>query len=371
MRIGFDAKRAFTNGTGLGNYSRFVINGLLKHFPEHEYFLFTPRINDEFEDFYPKGDHVKVVTPGSFLGKTFSALWRTYAIDDMCNELKLDVFHGLSNELPAGIEAFHGKKIVTIHDLIFIRYPDYYRNIDRYIYTKKFRNACAHADTVIAASDQTKRDIISFFGTDSRKIVTGYQDCYAGFGKQADRQTRQLVREKFRLNGPYILCVGTIEQRKNQLTVLKAFCALERPDISLVFIGRETPYADELYDYIDQHAPKAHVSFLHNISRDELPVIYQEAAVFVYASEFEGFGIPVLEGLRSGIPVIAADASSLPEVGGDAVAYVNPHSVEDLKQKLADTLSGNHPATAAKVKEQLAKFDTELLITQLMQVYRQ
>src|SRR6187431_3022620 len=92
LRIGFDAKRAFNNGTGLGNYSRFVISGLIKQFPQHEYFLFTPGVKAAYEQFYPESPNVKLITPDSFLGKQLSALWRTYAIADMCTELGLDVF---------------------------------------------------------------------------------------------------------------------------------------------------------------------------------------------------------------------------------------------------------------------------------------
>src|SRR5450830_1348056 len=120
LRIGFDAKRAFNNGTGLGNYSRFVIAALSKSFPENEYFLFTPTIKLEFENFIPSSSNIKIISPESILGKTFPSLWRTYSIAEMCNELQLDIFFGLSNELPVGIENFKSKKVVSIHDLIFL-----------------------------------------------------------------------------------------------------------------------------------------------------------------------------------------------------------------------------------------------------------
>jgi glycosyltransferase involved in cell wall biosynthesis len=370
MRIGFDAKRAFNNGTGLGNYSRFVINGLLKYFPEHEYFLFTPKIKPEFDHFFKDGSNVKIVTPESLLGKTFSSLWRTYSIAEMCNELKLDVFHGLSNELPMGIEKFKGKKIVTIHDLIFLRYPDYYNNIDRYIYTKKFKYACKETDVMIAASHQTKQDIIYYFKTEGNRIVVGYQNCDERFGLLVTAEQKQLVKQKHLLPGNFMLCVGTIEKRKNQLTVLKAFHQLNQPDLSLVFIGRETSYANELRDYIKINGLESKVLFLKNIEQDELPVIYQLAKVFVYASEFEGFGIPVLEGLRSGIPVIAANASSLPEVGGNVALYFDSHSIEELTLKLSAVLNSGTDINPQDRTQQLLKFDPGILTKQLMETYR-
>lgn len=367
LRVGLDAKRAFNNGTGLGNYARFVINGLIKNFPENDYYLFTPCIKPEYENFYPASKNVKLVTPDSFLGKTFSSLWRTYAIADMCNALKLDVFHGLSNELPVGIDAFKGKKIVTIHDLIFLRYPNYYGNIDRYIYTKKFKYACAEADIVLAASEQTKKDIVHYFATDEVKIKVGYQNCEERFSRQATPDQTQLVKTTYTLPDQFALCVGTIEQRKNQLTVLKAFDALHHPNMQLVFIGKHTDYVNLLKKYISDFHLEHKVVFLQNIPAAHLPVIYQLSTLFIYASEFEGFGIPVLEGLRSGVPVIAANASSLPEVGGKFALYFEPNDVSGLLECMKTVMA--HAPQQPGVNEHLAQFDTATLISALMKVY--
>lgn len=367
LRIGLDAKRAFNNGTGLGNYSRFVINGLLKHFPENEYYLFTPKISEQFADFYAPSPNINLVTPDSLLGKTFPALWRTYAIADMCNALKLDVFHGLSNELPVGINRFKGKKLVTIHDLIFLRYPTYYNNIDRYIYTRKFAYACAQADTVVAASAQTQSDIIRYFKTPETQIEVGYQNCDERFGVMTDAQTKAALTTKLNLPQQFILCVGTLEQRKNQLTVLKAFFEAQLNDTSLVFVGRETEYASELHAFVNQHGLQDKVVFLQNISAADLPVLYQMARVFVYASEFEGFGIPVLEGLRSGIPVLAANSSSLPEVGGTAAQYFQHQNATELADLLKQTISSN--PKPSNIEAHLQQFDTAVLMQQLMEFY--
>lgn len=368
LRIGLDAKRAFNNGTGLGNYSRFVINGLLKHFPQHEYFLFTPGIKPEYADFYTPSENIKTVTPKSFLGKTFGTLWRTYAIAEMCNSLQLDVFHGLSNELPVGIDAFKGRKIVTIHDLIFMRYPNYYGNIDRYIYTRKFRYACEQADVVIATSEQTKQDIVLYFGTPKQKIKVGYQNCDTRFQAKATVEDRLAVQKKYSLPDQFVLCVGTIEQRKNQLTVLHAFHQLNYPELKLVFIGKQTEYYTQLIDYIDKHHLQDKVLFLQQIPTDDLPVIYQQAKLFIYASEFEGFGIPVLEGLRSEVPVIAANASSLPEVGGNMALYFEPKDVSGLLTCMNTVLTKPQPLSG--LQEHLQQFDTAMLIASLHAIYQ-
>jgi glycosyltransferase involved in cell wall biosynthesis len=368
LRVGFDAKRAFNNGTGLGNYARFIINGLVRLYPQHEYFLFTPTIKPEYENFFPSAKNVHLVTPQHFVSKKFSALWRTYAIADLCTLLELDIFHGLSNELPLGIERFLGKKIVTIHDLIFLRYPAYYNNIDRFIYTKKFKRACEHADLILAASGQTRKDIIEYFGTTSGKIAVAYQNCDERFAVEVSEADKQHIRQTYSLPTQFVLCIGTIEQRKHQLTVLKAFHQLNDPNLSLVFVGKQTEYADQLHAYILAHHLTKNIRFLQHIPSDHLPAIYQLARVFVYASEFEGFGIPVLEGMRSGIPVIAARASSLPEVGGNAITYFEPGDTSDLSRCIAKHLS--KPFSDTSYQEQLKQFETNKLIEQLVSFYQ-
>jgi len=372
MRIGFDAKRAFNNGTGLGNYSRFVISALVNAFPENEYFLFTPTIKSEFENLIPSNSNIKIISPESILGKTFPALWRTYSIAEMCNELQLDIFFGLSNELPVGIEKFKGKKIVSIHDLIFLRYPDYYNNIDRYIYTKKFSYACEKADLIIAASTQTKNDIIHYFKTDESKIEVVYQNCDEKFAVFADEILKSEILKKYALPERFILCVGTIEKRKDQLTVLKAFHRLNTKNLKLVFIGRQTEYVKQLQEFLDKNNLNERVIFLSQIEQNDLPIIFQLSNTFVYASEFEGFGIPILEALRSAVPVVAANTSSLTEVGGDAVLYFKFGDAADLCEKMREAISDEEKrkVTIEKGLQQAKKFDTKFFVNHLATFFK-
>src|SRR5437868_5242537 len=158
MNIAFDAKRAFTNSTGLGHYSRTLINSLTEFYPEHEYFLCTPKITNRFDVNDLK--HIYTITPQYFPSSFFTAAWRSSWVKKDLQELNIDLYHGLSNEIPIGIEKTGIKSVVTIHDLIFERYAHQYNHIDVQIYRKKFRYACKHADKIIAISEQTKKDII-------------------------------------------------------------------------------------------------------------------------------------------------------------------------------------------------------------------
>jgi glycosyltransferase involved in cell wall biosynthesis len=133
----------------------------------------------------------------------------------------------LSNELPWQIQNTGIKTVVTIHDLIFIRYPELYPTIDRWIYKQKFKSACEKADCVVAISQQTKNDIVDMLHINPSKIEVVYQDCDIAFRNQLSTEQLSAVSQKYHLDKPYILCVATIADRKNQLTLVKAFEELQ------------------------------------------------------------------------------------------------------------------------------------------------
>lgn len=338
---------------------------MLDAYPQHMFYLCTPSIKPEYQDLFSEYANVKIVSPQNFLGKTFKALWRTFGVTGILNKLGVDVFHGLSNELPANINKFKGKKVVTIHDLIFLRYPHYYKSIDRRIYKRKFLQACVDADVVVAASHQTAKDIELFLCIDANKIKAVYQNCDEQFEVKLTTEKLQVVCKKYNLPEQYLVSIGTIEPRKKQLLVLQAFHQANTNN-HLVFVGKQTEYAQQLHLYINQHNLTNKVHFIEGAAFEDFPALYQRAQMAIYASEFEGFGIPVLEALRSGIPVAVANSSSLTEVGGDAVLYFNN------QEELTEILKNVHqtPINAGKVQNQLAKFSSKALIDQLMGIYK-
>jgi glycosyltransferase involved in cell wall biosynthesis len=361
MNIGFDAKRAFHNKSGLGNYSRDTILSLAKYFPEENYFYFNPKPSDLFS--IEKG---QIISPATFLDKKWTARWRTYGMRKYFETLKLDVYHGLSNELPFGKKTFSTKEIVSIHDLIFLRYPETYKAIDRKIYTKKFSEACRIADLVVATSESTKRDIIHFFGTEADKIKVIYQSCNDLF---LSHTAQHYDMSAFNLPEKYILSVGTIEERKNQLVILEA---IKDTDLHLVLIGKEKAYAEKLKTFIEKNELTHRIHFIANASNEALVEIYKNASAFVYASFYEGFGIPILEAMASGVPVIASHASSLPEVGGEAVLYFNPNSSDELNTALSRILNDTafKNSLILKGKNQAQLFSKEKMVQQLMAIYK-
>lgn len=373
MRIGFDAKRAFSNYTGLGNYSRSTLKILTEQFPSNEYFLYTPRVPDESQIRFldlPHHAQFHIRIPKSFFFELFPSLWRRVGITSDIVQDKLDIYHGLSHELPHGIDRTKIRSIVTIHDLIFLRYPEYYKAADRKIYRSKFESACKAADKIIAISEQTKRDLVHYFSIPGEKISVVYQSCAALFKQELSQQKREEVRLKYQLPESYMLNVGTIETRKNALLILKAMVQT-RSELPLVIIGRKTPYISELQSYITQHKLGDRVQFIHDVSFADLPAIYQASALFIYPSRFEGFGIPIVEALHSYTPVIAATGSCLEEAGGEYTEYVHPDDAGMLAEKIDLILSdpAKQQEMIRKGKEYAGRFEPEVIAADLMKVY--
>lgn len=327
MKIGFDAKRAFLNASGLGNYSRNTLNALNQYFPQNTYTLFTPKVKTEL---FADCDQFQVVPPPGIYKGFLKSLWRSLFLTGKLEKHNLDIFHGLSNELPSGIHKTNIPSVVTIHDLIFMRYPEFYKPVDRKIYFRKMKYACQVANKIIAISRQTQNDVETFFQVSPGKVEVIYQPVASTF---FEKQLAVNVFSKYHLPRKYILAVGTLESRKNQLMLLKA---IQDSGIgaAVVFVGKPTSYLSELKKFIAENSMETRVFFLSGIPEKELAALYQNALFSVYISVFEGFGLPIIESMASGCPVITSSVSCLPETAGDAAVLCNPADVNDVAEKL-------------------------------------
>lgn len=370
MRIAYDAKRAFKNSTGLGNYSRSLIAAMTAYYPDNEYYLYAPdKKHLPQSGFLFQLKNAVIKNPAL---PFFTSYWRSKGvIKDLLRD-KIDLYHGLSHEIPLGIEKTKIKSVVTIHDLIFLSYPALYPAIDRKIYTAKIANACKNANQIIAISEQTKRDIIDYLKIEEQKISVVYQGCHPVFYKTVTEKNKNLLREKWNLPSQFILNVGTIEERKNLLLILQALLKLPE-EIKLIVVGKRTKYAEKTDDFIAENKLADRVIFLKDITQEELPALYQSALAFVYPSRFEGFGIPVLEALNSGVPVIAATGSSLEEAGGEHTIYINPDDADALAEAVLQVISNEslRKEMIAKGKEYASRFHEKEMAANLMKVYSQ
>lgn len=365
MKIGFDAKRAVQNFTGLGNYSRFVISNLIKYYPDNSCTLFSSKLPDKNNKTEIPQDKVEYSTKN-----TKKPFWRTFGITKNIKEADIDIYHGLSNELPYNIDKTGVKSVVTIHDLIFLNFPQYYPCIDRKIYNMKAKYACKVADKIVAVSECTKRDIIKYYNTSADKIEVVYQGCFSIFREKASEEKKQEVKAKYNLPNDFLLSVGSIEDRKNILLIVKALKQI--PDIHFIAIGKKRKYAEKVLKYAEENGLSHRVHLISNVPLTDLPAIMQSCKIFIYPSLYEGFGIPIIEALNSAVPVIGATGSCLEEAGGPDSVYVNPHDDTELASQV-NRLLNNEEERERMVKkglEYVQRFSDEQCTEDMMSVYQ-
>jgi glycosyltransferase involved in cell wall biosynthesis len=370
--IGFDAKRIVRNGTGLGSYGRTLVNDLAR-LDEFDLRLYVPdggmaqlrsqivgRANVSF--CYP---------PHAFtsLGK---ALWRSRGVVKQMGADGVQLYHGLSGELPRGLSERGIRAVVTIHDLIFMRHPEYYNRADVKIYTKKFFRTLREADRIVAISECTRRDICELGEIDASRVDVIYQSYAPRFTEEPEPAKMWQVREKYELPDRYVLCVGSIEERKNVLLAVKALHRLP-DDVSLVIVGRQTPYSDRVHEYVFEHRMHSRVQMLHYVPDDDLPALYRMADCFVYPSRYEGFGIPIIEAISQGLPVVACTGSCLEEAGGPDSLYVNPDDEEAMAQAISQVLFGapGREQRVERSRQYIRKFENANTARRVADLYQE
>lgn len=383
MNIGFDAKRAAQNRTGLGNYSRFVIRILSEKFAGNQYHLYTPKPHRmPYLQEIPTLKHLFLHFPPQGIWSRIRSLWRVWGITKDIQKDGIQIFHGLSNELPLNIGTPEQRKmkaggkgckyIVTIHDLIFIHTPQYYHWIDRQIYNFKFRRACRCADRVIAVSEYTKQEIMHYYHTPESKIDVVYQGCDPVFSQEIEEGKLQEVKARYQLPDKFVLYVGSIEERKNLMLVAKAMAELNRrAAIHVVAVGRHTAYVDQIQDFLKAQGIDHLFHFYHQVPYADLPSFYKWASTFAYPSRIEGFGIPLLEAISSGVPAIGCTGSCLEEAGGPNSIYVNPDDAKGMADAILRTCTDEplRQHMISEGKKYALNFSDEKLSHDLMTVY--
>lgn len=369
MIIGFDAKRIVRNRTGLGSYGRTLVNDLSEVVPEDArlWLYATDRGNDDLRSQVRNSPNIRFVYPK---GHSPKWLWRMRGIVGDMRRDGVSLYHGLSGELPSGIRKSGIKTVVTIHDLIFLRHPEFYNRMDTLIYAWKFRKTIQEADRIIAISKCTKRDIMHYGNVPEDRIELIYQSCSTRFKKRESESVLQSVNADYSLPSRYIVNVGTVEERKNVLLAVKALRMIH-DDVSLVIVGRATPYCDKVKEYVAEHKLGNRVHILHNVSNADLPAIYQMAEACVYPSRYEGFGIPVIEAIQSGLPVVACTGSCLEEAGGPDCLYVDPDDAQGMAEALKTVLKGaaGREERIMRSREYIKRFEGNDVAAQVLDIY--
>ena len=374
MIVAYDAKRLFCNHTGLGNYSRTIMSGLMAHFPDNHYLLLTPRSprDPQTEPFLQSPLCTTVVPKGRWPG----ALWRTCLQGKDALQRGADIFHGLSGEIPIGLNRLGIPSVVTIHDVAFRTFKAMYNWQDRQIYNLKFGFAARHADRVVAISQATKRDVMKYYRIPESTISVVYQPMQPLYYSplRVDEALERVERAGLDLPHDFMLYVGSINSRKNLLGLVKALELLPGDArLPLVIVGNGTgAYGHQVKQYIAQRNLNDLCLYRDIASNNLLQAVYTLARLLAYPSFYEGFGLPVAEALLCGCPVVTSNVSSLPEAAGPGGLLANPKDPQDIADCLLRLITDDHlhdSLAQAGREYALATFDPAQLARQMMDVY--
>jgi len=370
MKLAYDAKRLFHNATGLGNYSRTLLANIVAEYPSDQYHLYSADITgSRWKSSFSSPNFI----PKNYSGNNKS-YWRSYGITRELEAEQIDIYHGLSNELPFNIKKSNVKSVVTIHDMIYYRRPQDFKIIDRNIYHQKTKRACISADVIVAISEQTKSDIIDILRIPEQKVKVVYQSCSPLYFQPQTKETVAVQKAKLNLPDKYILNVGTYEQRKNQWNMIEAYATLpNEAHVPLLLVGRGK-FKRQLQQLARKLGVADKVQFRSDITNNQdMQSLYQLATCFVYPSLYEGFGIPVIEAILSGTPVITSSTTSLPEAAGPHCTLVDPTNIEAIAAAMEQSIL-NPESLKEKVELSktyvLGKFAAQQTARDMMAVYQ-
>jgi glycosyltransferase involved in cell wall biosynthesis len=354
MHIGYDAKRFFLNRAGLGKFSRVLITEIWKAFPDIRTTLFTPNVRDSFFSVNDLPEQADICTNSSLLP---DALWRSSRITRLCRDRHVDLYHGLSHEIPANWNAMAIPAVMTVHDVLFLDYPQEYPLLDRLLYRAKLTTSIAKCSHLVCVSEYTKSRLLAHVSVPEAKITVIPPPVDLSFWSQKDYAIGTFQD----LPASYLLFVGTWGQRKNLSNVLNAMQQLRWP-LPLVVVGKTaSAHMDQVKDMP--------VHFLQNLSDEQIRTLYQRSEALLYPSLAEGFGLPIVEALASGTRVVTSNRGAMVEAAAGLATLCDPEDVESIAEALEhalatpkDTYSGN--------KENILRFDAPQVAQKTVGLYK-
>ena len=326
--IGIDARKV--QDFGIGTYIRNLVRGLAQIDQENCYVLLTGAQGRDALGDLP--DNFKVVLERSpvYSGRELVALsWRLF-------RLRLDLYHATHYVLPL---ATPSRVVVTIHDIIHLLYPQFLPNRLALFYAQRMmRRSLARADRVIAVSENTRSDLMEYFGVDGREIEVVYNGVDESFRHKLSEDDLDRWLRQLGIRRPYLLFVGNPKPHKNLDRVIQAYARarqLAEFDAPLVCVGDRTAAQFKLRQRAEQLGVGDKVRLLGHVAQEALPSLYQGAMLFLYPTLYEGFGLPVVEAMASGTAVLTSNTSALKEIAGGHAHLVDPLDTERMARAIA------------------------------------
>jgi glycosyltransferase involved in cell wall biosynthesis len=364
VRIAIDARKL--RDYGIGTYIRNLVRNLARIDRTTDYVLIVRPADIEI---------------GSSLGDNFRTLpdWSpSYSLREQftipldLRREKVDLFHAPHYVLPPLTPC---KSVVTIHDCIHLRFPQYLPHRLAYVYARSSLWVATHrASRVLTVSETSKRDILRYFRVPESKIDVIYNAIDERLGEAPSEAELAQVRERYQLNDPFVLYAGNIKPHKNLERLIEAFHTLRRgglEHVKLLIIGDEVSKYATLRRAVHRHKLHKHVRFFGFVPDKTLAALYRLASVFVFPSLYEGFGLPPLEAMAAGTPVITSNLSSLPEVVGDAALLIDPYQPDAIAEAMRRVLTDEQLRTDLRQKglQRVQEFSWERSVQRVRAIY--
>lgn len=335
MRITFEGQPFCNpNKTGIGIYAYNIVTNILKLDKTNEYYIniFDFLNLHKAKDFLKKDSNLNsaIIKSNGFLPyRVFISYQKLFKFIpyEMFLRNKSDISHFFNFAVPRNIS---GKVITNVYDMVYKRFPETMNKINYQVLNRHLSYSCQRADMILTISQNSKNEIVEYMNVHPDKIEIAYsavdRDIYY------NKPDKAYLRSKYNIDSDYIFYLGTLEPRKNVAALIKAFKIIsgKYKDIKLVIAGGEGWKSDNVFELIEDLKLLHKVLFLGYVSKEDKPILYSSASMFVFPSLYEGFGIPPLEAMACGTPVVVADNSSLPEVVQDAGILVDSSDIESL-----------------------------------------
>lgn len=334
MRIAIDARGInLYNGTGIGTYTENVLKNLINIDNTNNYHIFWSGNNYESI----KNENCKIV----MTSRKHQRFFEDHYFPSNISKENIDIYHMPQNGIGFS-EEISCKKIITIHDLIPYIMPETVGRGYLLKFLKEMPIIIGNSDGIITVSEFSKQDILRFFPIDENKIFVTPLAADKKYTPLEKLHCRNLLRETYNLNKPFILYLGGFSERKNVASILTAFSKVYRDldkEYNLVIVGGYKDSSQRLVKLTNELKIDSHVVFTGFVPEDHLPIFYNSCEAFIYPSFYEGFGLPPLEAMNCGTPVIASNLTSIPEVVGDGGILINPYDISEISEAIGNLLS--------------------------------
>lgn len=328
MKIAVNARELLKGRMeGIGRYIFETTKQMVLDHPEDQFYFFFDR---KYDPSFIFADNITpiIVYPQS-RHPLLWYIWFEIAIPYYLKKYKIDAFYSGDTYLSMRTKV---PTLLVCHDVAYKHYPKYIKKIHLDYYENNFAKFHKKADHIVAVSEFTRQDIIKIYDLDPSKVTVGHNATPQGFYPKTDEE-KLSIKTKLTEGSPYLIYVGSLHPRKNVVNLIRAFDQFKKNHKSahkLVLVGRMAWKNEELHDIFITTEYRDDIIFTGHVSNQELPKYLAAADVLTYVSVFEGFGIPILEGMSSGVPVITSNVSSMPEVAGDAALLVDPHDPDSI-----------------------------------------